>query len=184
MIWNDHSRIRGQHAFLSASKYHWINYDIDKLGDSYRSFQAVQRGTKLHALAQGLIEEKIRQARTKTTFNMYVNDAIGYNMTPEQVLYFSDNCFGTADCISFRNNMLRIHDLKTGSTPAHMEQLEIYAALFCLEYHMKPDEIKMELRIYQNDEVEILEPDPDYIYEIMDKIIEFDKYLSELKAEE
>lgn len=184
MIWNEHGKLRGQHAFLSASKYHWINYDLDKLGESYQNFQAVQRGTKLHALAQGLIEEKIRQARTKKTFNMYVNDAIGYNMLPEQVLYFSENCFGTADCISFRDNTLRIHDLKTGSTPAHMEQLEIYAALFCLEYRYKPDEIKIELRIYQNDDIEIEEPDPNYIYEIMDKIVEFDKYLCDLKAEE
>ena len=49
-------------------------------------------------------------------------------MTPEQILYYSDNCFGTADAILFRNNFLRIHDLKTGKIPAHMEQLEIYAS--------------------------------------------------------
>ena len=183
MNWNDHSKLRGQHAFLSASKYHWINYDLDKLGDSYQSYQAIQRGTKLHSLAQGLIEENIRQARTKTTFNMYVNDAIGYNMTPEQVLYYSENCFGTADAISFRNNILRIHDLKTGTVPAHIEQLEIYAALFCLEYRVKPEDIKIELRIYQNDEVVIEEPDSNYIYEIMDKIVEFDAYLCKLKQE-
>ena len=184
MNWNDHGKLKGQHAFLSASKYHWINYDLEKLADAFRNYQAVQRGTKLHMLAQGLIEEKIRQARTKTTFNMYVNDAIGYDMTPETVLYYSENCFGTADAISFKNNTLRIHDLKTGLTPAHMEQLEIYAALFCLEYHMKPDEIKIELRIYQNNEIEVEEPDPNYIFEIMDRIIEFDRYLYEMKTED
>lgn len=183
MNWNDHFKLKGQHAFLSASKYHWINYDREKLEETYLNFQAVQRGTRLHTLAQGLIDEKIRQARTKATFNMYVNDAIGYGMVTEQVLYFSDNCFGTADAISFKNNTLRIHDLKTGSTPAHMEQLMIYAALFCLEYHVKPNDIHIELRIYQNDDIEIYEPECDEIFEIMDKIEEFDNYINEMKLE-
>lgn len=62
--------------------------------------------------------------------NMYVNDAISFRMVPEQILFYSENCFGTADTIVFRNGTLRIHDLKTGVVPAHMEQLEIYAALF------------------------------------------------------
>ena len=179
----DHSRLLGQHAFLSASKYHWINYDLDKLGESYAAYQAVQKGTELHDLACRLIKNNVRLPRTHTTLNMYVNDAIGFKMTPEQVLYYSENCFGTCDAISFKNKILRIHDLKTGSTPTHMEQLMIYAALFCLEYREKPNDIQIELRIYQNDDVEILNPDPDDIYAIMDKIVEFDKYLNELKME-
>lgn len=80
-------------------------------------------------------------------------------MTPEQPLYFSDNCFGTADAISFRKNELRIHDLKTGSTPANLKQLEIYAALFCLEYNKDPTSIKIVLRIYQNNEIFEEEPE-------------------------
>ena len=119
--------------------------------------------------------------RSKKTLNMYVNDAIGYKMTPEQVLYFSDNCFGTADAISFRNNLLRIHDLKTGEIPAHMEQLEVYAALFCLEYHVQPSKIDMELRIYQNDEIVVYSPTIEDIAPIIDKIITFDKRLQEFK---
>lgn len=105
-------------------------------------------------------------------------------MTPEQVLYYSDNCFGTADAISFRKGLLRIHDLKTGAIPAHMEQLMIYAALFCLEYDVKPSEIKMELRIYQNDEVLIHNPTAEDIVPIMDKIITFDKVISKIKEQE
>ena len=115
---------------------------------------------------------------------MYVNDAIGYKMTPEQVLYFSDNCFGTADAIAFKNNILRIHDLKTGEVPAHMEQLEVYAALFCLEYHVQPSKIDMELRIYQNDEIVVHEPTVEDIAPIIDKIITFDKRLNQLKEVE
>lgn len=178
----DHSKLIGQHAFLSASKYHWINYDTDKLAESYAAFQAVQKGTELHDIAFRLIKNSIRLPRTRTTLNMYVNDAIGFKMTPEQVLYYSDNCFGTCDTISFKNDILRIHDLKTGMTPAHMEQLRIYNALFCLEYHIKPSNIQTELRIYQFDDVEVENPDPDVIFAIIDKIIEFDKYIEKLKT--
>ncbi len=46
-----HSALEGQHAFLGASKYHWINYDEDKLVSSYSSFLAVQKGTILHEFA-------------------------------------------------------------------------------------------------------------------------------------
>lgn len=105
-------------------------------------------------------------------------------MTPELILYYSDNCFGTADALSFKNNLLRIHDLKTGETPAHMEQLEVYAALFCLEYDMLPSKIDIELRIYQNDEVVVLKPETDMIDSIMDKIIVFDKAIDKIKYEE
>ena len=105
-------------------------------------------------------------------------------MTPEQVLFYSDNCFGTADSISFRNGMLRIHDLKTGTIPAHMEQLLIYAALFCLEYKVKPAEIDMELRIYQSDNILYSNPTTDEIVPIIDKIITFDKIINKIRSEE
>lgn len=181
MKFNQHYNLEGCHAFLGASKYHWINYDETKLEETYKRYLASQRGTRLHAVAKECIELGIKLQRSKKTLNMYVNDAIGYKMTPEQVLYFSDNCFGTADAISFRNNLLRIHDLKTGEIPAHMEQLEVYAALFCLEYHVQPSKIDMELRIYQNDEIVVYSPTIEDIAPIIDKIITFDKRLQELK---
>lgn len=184
MNFNQHFNLAGRHAFLGASKYHWVNYDDDKLVDTYSKFLAVQRGTELHDIAAKLIKLGLKQPKSKKTFNMYVNDAIGYKMTPEQVLYYSDNCFGTADSISFRNGLLRIHDLKTGVTPAHMEQLMIYAALFCLEYKMKPSEIEIELRIYQSDEIVVHNPEVDEIVPIMDKIVTFDKILTRIKSEE
>ena len=112
---------------------------------------------------------------------MYVNDAINYKMTCEQSLYYSDNCFGSADTISFRKNKLRIHDLKTGVTPAHHRQLEIYAALFCLEYNVDPLSIETELRIYQSGEIQIYDADPEVVISIMDKIIDFDMKLQFMK---
>lgn len=115
---------------------------------------------------------------------MYINDAIGFRMEPEVVLKYSLNCFGTADAICFRNKTLRIHDLKTGETPAKMDQLMIYAALYYLEYGVNPNNIRTILRIYQfNDFVEY-EPEPEEIKQIMDIIIEFDGVLDQVKRGE
>ena len=184
MNFNKHSNLEGRHAFLGASKYHWLNYDEQKLQESFRNALAAQRGTELHEFAAQCIRLKQKLPRANKTLNMYVNDAIGFGMTPEQPLYFSENCFGTADTISFRNKFLRIHDFKSGVTPAKMEQLEIYAALFCLEYNHKPGDIEMELRIYQCDQVMVHNPTAEDILPIMDKIITFDKIIDRIKIEE
>ena len=173
MKWNDHSSLVGLHAFLGASKHSWLRYDQSKLRQVYISERAKERGTELHALACDCIRLGVKLPRSKQTLCMYVNDAIGFRMTPEQVLYVNPKCFGTADSISFEKNFLRIHDLKTGSTPASMEQLYIYAAMFCLEYMVKPGEIEMETRIYQNDSIVISNPTADDILPIMD-LIEID----------
>jgi hypothetical protein len=180
MIFNDHDNLKGLHAFLGASKYHWINYDNQKLIDTYSNWRAAERGTELHDFAAQAIRLG-QKLQGKKTISAYVNDAIGFKMTPEQPLFYSENCFGTADAISFKNNFLRIHDLKTGVTPASMNQLFIYAALFCLEYKYKPADIQAELRIYQNDEIIVCEPTIDDIVPIMDKIITFDKLIQEMK---
>jgi len=183
LSFNTHSRLKGQHAFLSASKYHWIGYSEEKLDRAYLASLAVQRGNELHAFAHEAIRLGIKLPKTPKTLNLYINDAIGYRMTPEQILYYSDNCFGTADAISFRRNKLRIHDLKTGVSPTSEHQLEVYAALFCLEYKFKPIDIEIELRIYQSDEVRIYEAAPDDIFHVMDRIITFDKRIEAIKQE-
>ena len=185
MIWNSHSMdVReGDHAFLSASKYHWIGYDEDKLINSYKNWQASVRGTVLHSFARQCIELNQKLPKSKKTLNSYVNDAIGFRMQPEQVLYYSENCYGTADAISFRDEFLRIHDLKTGAIPASLHQLEVYAALFCLEYKVKPGNIGIELRIYQNDDILVGIPTAENILPIMDKIITFDKLINKIKTE-
>ena len=184
MIFNKHSALEGQHAFLGASKYHWINYDESKVAESYSKFLATQKGTELHDFAAKCISRGQKLPKSQKTLNMYVNDAIGFKMVPEQPLFYSENCFGTTDAITFRNRMLRIHDLKTGVIPAHMEQLEIYAALFCLEYKIKPADIEMELRIYQNNQILYENPTAETIVPIMDKIITFDKVINKIKEQE
>lgn len=184
MNFNKHFAIEGQHAFLGASKYHWINYSESKVAESYSKFLATKKGTELHEFAAQCIRLGQKLPKSQKTLNMYVNDAIGFKMTPEQILYYSDNCFGTADAISFRGDTLRIHDLKTGVIPAHMEQLMIYAALFCLEYKVKPGDIKIELRLYQNNEILYHDPTAEDIVPIMDKIISFDKIINKMREQE
>lgn len=181
MNFNDHSRLEGKHAFLSASNYHWINYDEDKLVSTFNKSQAAERGTKLHILACQCINLGVNLPKTKNALNRYVNDAIGFKMKTEQILYFSDNCFGTADTIVFNKNLLRIHDYKSGAAPASMKQLMVYNALFCLEYNLKPSEIETELRIYQTDEVLAYSPEPIEIFSIMDKIVMSDKKIEQIK---
>lgn len=190
MNFKKHLNLPGEHAFLGASKYHWIYYDEEKLMDTYVKFLASAKGTELHDFAARCIRLGQRLPKSNKTLNTYVNDAIGFKMTPEQTLYYSENCFGTADAISFRRERatgrltLRIYDLKTGAIPAHMEQLMIYAALFCLEYKIKPSEIDIELRIYQNDEIVVYCPTIEDLAPIIDKIIAFDKVINNLKTTE
>lgn len=184
MRFNDHSNLIGSHAFLGASNYHWLNYDDEKLIQSYNNSMAKLRGTQLHAYAEQAIKLGIRQKGSKQTICSYINDAIGYRMKPEQVLRYSDICFGTADTISFRNNELRIHDLKTGVIPAHMEQLYIYAAMFCLEYGYRPSDINIETRIYQNDDIVVANPGADIIVPVMDKIKHNCEIINKLRMEE
>jgi hypothetical protein len=183
MLFNAHSNLVGQHAFLSASSYHWVNYDDDKIDLKFNSYMAARKGTELHAFAHEAIRLGVKLSGRSRTIALYVNDAIGFRMKSEQILYYSDNCFGTPDTIAFRNKKLRIHDLKTGVTATSIKQLEVYAALFCLEYRYKPFDIEIELRIYQNDEVQIFEGDPDVVAHIMDKIITFDKRINQLRME-
>lgn len=205
MNWNKHTAFEGAHAFLSASKYTWLNKTNEELIDAYKNSYAQAIGTMLHSYAADSIRyrERLRKTDAKgVKFDLmrrgvpeyaidiqsvfpnlmaYVNDAIGFQMDPEVVLYYSDLCFGTADSIQLDGDTLRVHDLKTGSTPAKMDQLMVYAALFYLEYGYKPERLKTELRIYQSDEILVLEPEAIDIRAVMDQIVEKNRVLQELK---
>ena len=178
MDFTKHYELQGKHAFLSPSQNAWLNYDEEKLKRIVTNSRAIKLGTRLHELASELIELKQKLPRSNKTLNAFVNDAIGYRMESEVVLYFSEFCFGTADAISFKKNLLRIHDLKTGVTPVSIQQLMVYSALFCLEYKKSPSEIDIELRIYQLDEVITYIPTPEEVRRCMDRIIESDKIIS------
>jgi hypothetical protein len=179
-----HSHLEGQHAFLSPSSYHWINYDEDKLKFRYKTLKAALEGVEQHRYAAICIEERIVQNDETTTVGLYINQCIQYRMSAEVVLFYSPNAFGTVDAIAYRHRRLRISDLKTGVTRTSEHQLEVYAALFCLEYEIDPFEIRdIELRIYQDGTVRVYIGDPYIIKGIMDKIEQFDEILNRLREE-
>lgn len=201
MLFNDHSKLEGKHAFLGASTFRWINWSDEVFEMRYYGQFSQVIGTYIHELARDLIKGRIRLTEQdvklidlklnscdiprgaydskEILLNLipFVNDAIGFHMSSEVILYYSINCFGTADAICFndKEKFLRIHDYKSGKTRAHMEQLLIYAALFCLEYHKKPSNLKIELRIYQNFNIDIYIPDAMEIEKFMHMIINRDK---------
>jgi hypothetical protein len=124
----------------------------------------------------------VRLPNTPASLNSFVNDAIGFKMESEVVLYYSLNCYGTADAISFKDGVLRIHDLKTGTSPASMNQLLIYAGLFVLDYGVTNKELKgVELRIYQNDEVTEFSPLPKDVFDVSARIVKADKIINQLE---
>lgn len=208
MRWNDHSELRGTHAIFSPSKPGWENYSEETMYDRYFGGYAKEIGTVLHTEAEDRIREGLRiNAGEKNSLKLalyraidipndvvdaldfepifqnvksYVNDCIGFRMDPEIILYNNKMCYGCVDAISFDKNFLRIHDLKTGSTPAHIEQLFKYAALFCLEYKVDPKDIQAELRIYQLNEVSIYNPTPDEIWSFCDCVLLTNKVCNDL----
>lgn len=182
MNFNDHFHLEGKHAFLGASNYHWLNYTPERLVAVYENAKKKEEGTALHDFASMAIKRRIKLAQHKKALNMFVNDAIGYGMESEQVLYYSDNCFGTADAISFKDDLLLIHDLKTGITKPSFKQLTIYAAMFCLEYDIDPNKITVIQRIYQGNGFMEESPYAEDVMAAMDKIIEFDLILENIKA--
>lgn len=188
MNFNKHSELDGKHAILSPSKPYWLNYSQDQMVNYLRSQRAAQEGTELHEIAASLIRKGLKLRGSTQTLTAYVNDAIGYGMTPEVALKYSDTCFGHADAVDFNHGVLRIHDLKTGSGPVHMEQLEIYAALFLLEYEralgVNPLNTKVNLRIYQNDDIQEYSPDKDRMESLIYGIKERDAWVQDSLREE
>jgi len=185
-----HPELAGKHAFLSPSNYSWIRYEDDKMLDRLDTSMDAALGTRLHEVAKELIELGINLPDDGRTLSLYVNDAIGFRMSPEVSLMASYNAFGTADAISFRKERptderltLRIHDLKTGKNTAKFDQLEIYAAFFCLEYQQQPNDIDIELRLYQNDGIRVYEPDRGDIMMIMAKTRHFDELINNRRLE-
>lgn len=183
MNWKDYSHLSG-HSFLSPSKHHWLNYDDDKLIESYKNHKRIALGTRYHQLAEEAIRLAVRLPKTEASLNAFVNDAIGFGMSPEVVLFYSPRCFGTADAISFENGVLRIHDLKTGTATASINQLLVYAGLFCLDYELKEKELnEVHLRIYQNSEVTVFNPSPRDVFDVVFRIKEADRIIKSAENE-
>jgi hypothetical protein len=184
MPFKPHPELEGKHAFLSPSKYHWIRYDTPTLELRFARHRDAQRGTDLHLLAHEAIRLGVELHESNGALAEYVKDGIEFGMSCEVALFYSWNCYGSADTMSFRKKFLRIHDLKNGVTPAKFDQLKVYAALYCLEYEVYPYDIEIELRIYQNEvgtEPSVFTPEPEEIEAIMRKIVDLDAHIESLK---
>jgi hypothetical protein len=181
-----HPKLEGSHALLSPSQYHWINYTREKMAERLRSLEASARGTSLHALAAHAIKERVYFEETEENLSlaMYVNHAIELGMTPEQTLFYSINCYGTADAIVFEeaDMFLRVHDYKSGVSPTSFKQLYVYAALFCLEYGFLPFEMDGELRIYQFDGFKTETIERSELAHVYDMIRMHDAHIEEERA--
>lgn len=180
--WANHWELSNKHAFMSPSQNAWLRYSDEKVNEVFFNNKKKELGTRLHAYASEAIILKQKQARSKRAVAQFINDAIGYGMYSEITLAYSERCFGTTDAILFKDNLLRIHDLKTGDGKVKFDQLCVYAALFCLEYDHNPMEIAMELRIYQATEVLMYVPEPEEIIDIMSTIKRQDLILQESEA--
>lgn len=202
----------GSHALISPSRHILKqNYTREQFDNYISSCYSTRIGTSIHELAAKLIDAKLKVNKSEAakmitlkliddgiprrvfnaenyvdTFVPYVKDAIGYDMTAEQILKYSRYAFGTADAIRYNESKkyLRIHDLKTGKMPASLDQLVAYAALFFLEYKLKPGEVTTEIRIYQNGEIVTGLPTAPDILPIMDQIRSLNEYFMKNYGEE
>lgn len=195
--WNIHKEYEGKHALMGASNPHWLNYDSKAFENKYYSRYSQEIGTALHQLAHDCIVGRIKLSKHDThlvemalfkafipkdaydpniilkTLMPFVNDAIGFHMSSEILLFVNEFCFGTTDAIVYNEyeKILRIHDYKSGSIPGKIEQIYIYMAMFCIEYNIDPRKLNLiEARIYQNCECLIDNPPAEVILNIINII--------------
>lgn len=211
MIFNRHLELVGKHAPLSPSKYYWMADDEEGFFKRWVSSYMAQVGTILHDEARKRIEYGIKTKKSDknnliialleggiprgvvndidmdiclANFMNYTNDSIGFMMEPEVCLKYSEDCFGHADAVGYDENerILRINDMKTGSTPVHIEQLLGYAGLFCLEYKIDPRSLKgCELRIYQLGDIIFHTPGAEELNAIVQTIMRKDELIKLFK---
>lgn len=176
---------------LGTEIHEWSSIQI-KLGNKISNAREVSKSVKTFIYKK---YEKAPDYRDMLIFNLrylptevygtvkkFVNDSIVEHMESEQEVGYSEKFWGTSDAIKYKNGLLQVFDLKTGTSQAKPEQLYIYAALYCLQHTVNPFENLIEIRLYQNDDVYIENPDPKLIMDIMDKIVHLNKVLTKFEG--
>lgn len=177
---------------LGTEMHEWASVQI-KLRNKVSGIKEVHKGVKTHIFEKydkspeyrDMLLENIDYLPTEIypTIKLFVNDCIGFRMDSEMRVTYSDLLWGTTDAIRCHDNILQVFDLKTGSKPAKETQLYTYAALYCLQEHIKPDTLDaVETRIYQNGDVFMDNPPSDIIYDIMHKIVHVDSVINKFKG--
>ena len=175
MIFNKHSELEGRHAILSPSKHYWLNYDDEGLMRNYISSFATDIGTLVHEYASDRIKYRlpidIENEEAKNGLLMHLlKNGIPFRVIDLDRLFYN--------LVPYVNDAI-------GYRMASMDQLLCYAGLFFLEYKRdyRPQTMKVELRIYQNQEVLVNQPSSEEVKAVMDKIIHGDAVLSKKLTE-
>ena len=174
-------------AELGTEIHEWVSIQI-QLGQTVSSPRAAEKGVRTHIFTKYQSAPDYRDvlifsldflpAAVFGTVKSFVNDAVGFRMNSEEKIEYSSLFWGTSDAVKFSNNELLVFDLKTGAKPAKTDQLLVYAGLYCLQHNHKPSKLKTELRIYQNNEILVNEPEPEVIQDVMDRIVHKNKVLT------
>lgn len=179
-------------AELGTEIHEWSSVQI-KLRNKVSNIKEIEKGVKTHIYEKYTKNEDYREVLLKhmdylpheiyPSVKLFINDSIGHRMSSEERVTYSELFWGTSDAIKCEDNILQVFDLKTGSRPAKETQLNAYAALYCLQEHIKPDQLGgIETRIYQNGEVYIDTPPSNLIYDIMHKIVHADSLINKFKG--
>lgn len=186
---------------IGTEIHEWASHQII-LGSKPSGIREVERGVKTHIYEKYMVDtSKVYDPRVGSIFldhlrylpgeaylsvKMFVCDSIGFRMESEQKLSVSKVIEGTADAVRFypKDNLLRISDLKTGSRPAKIEQVFIYAALYCYENRLDPLKTNFEARIYQNGEIYIEQPTGEEIKSLLNTILHINEVVSKFERGE
>lgn len=165
-----------KYSTLKDLSHSILSYIYRKYYDEERA-EITETGNKILQTARVLPKEKL------VTLQQYINDGSGFRMKTEQTLVYSDFIYGTADAIRYEDDVLRISDYKSGKHPVSMDQLLVYAALFCLEYKVDPMKTKFHLRIYQQGKIICNEPEGSQILDIANRIVYVNKVATSVRGE-
>lgn len=184
---------------IGTEIHEWASHQII-LGNKPSGIREVEKGVKTHIYEKymctysKLYEPEygdilLRHLRylpgeAYISAKLFIGDSIGFHMESEQKLKLSNKINGTADAVRFypKENLLRVSDLKTGSRPAKIEQVLIYAALYCYENRLDPLKTNFETRIYQNGVIHIEQPDKEDINDIYKNIVHKNEVLKRFEG--
>lgn len=186
---------------IGTEIHEWASHQII-LSSKPSGIREVERGVKTHIYEKYMVEtSKCYDPEVGSTFlehlrylpgdaflsaKLFICDSIGFRMESEQKLSVSKIIEGTADAVRYypKENLLRVSDLKTGSRPAKIEQVFVYAALYCYENRLDPLKTNFETRIYQNGEVYIEHPSGDVISNALNISLHLDEVVEKFRRGE
>lgn len=186
---------------IGTEIHEWASHQID-LSQKPTGIREILRAVKTHVYEKYMLDTskcydpkkgailldhlRYLPGEALLSTKLFICDSIGFRMASEQKLSVSNIIEGTADAVRFypKENLLRVSDLKTGSRPAKIEQVYIYAALYCYENRLDPLKTNFETRIYQNGEIYIEQPDGETIASTLKDILHLNEVIKKFERGE